>query len=322
MEQEFQDWDLVIVDDASQDNTVALVEQYCQRDSRLQLVVNEQNLGLTRNWNRCLELATGPLVQIMQSDDLVDPDYLGLAATVFSENPGLGLVASSCRYIDADDQVIHPGHPRPPRLYEAGDDAVTALVTGGWPHVSSIVFRRECYERLGGVNERIWHGPDGEFFTRLASRYAFYHFGEVHTSFRRHGSNMGVLEYLRDDFLEVDLYKKRLAWSYLSPPGRTRAGVEDLDQYIAQDGARTALGGVLLMVAYGRPALGRFYFRQALKLDNRCWRTRLFWKAAALLLVPSAGKRVMQQRMQIRDVDQPVVEAVADSLLTLGTGGG
>ena len=322
LNQTFQDWDLVIVDDASQDDTVEVVEEYCRRDSRLQLVVNERNLGLTRNWNSCLGLAAGPLVQIMQSDDLMDSDYLEIVSRVFTEKPQVGLVAASCRYIDPDDHIIHPGRPRPARLYEGGDDAVTALLTGGWPHVSSIVFRRECYEELGGFNERIWHGPDGEMFTRIASRYDFYHFGDVHTSFRRHGSNMGVLEYLRDDFVEVDMYKKRLTWSCLSPEGRRRLGVEDLDKYIAQDGAQAALTGAFLLVAYGRPALGRSYLKQAIKLDHRCWRHRTFWKALTLLLAPGIGKRIMQRRMKIRGVDRDAVGAVETSLKAIGNSNG
>jgi glycosyltransferase involved in cell wall biosynthesis len=320
LNQEFQDWNLVIVDDASQDNTIEVVSEYCGRDPRLRLVVNEKNLGLTRNWNRCLDLATGPLVEILQSDDLIDPDYLQIASQVFVENPQIGFVAASCRYIDRDGRLIHPGYPRPAQLYQAGDEAVTALLTGGWPHVTSIVIRRECYEKLGTFNEQIWHGPDGEMFTRIASRYDFYHFGGIHTSFRRHGSNMGVFEYLRPDFLTVDMYKKRLTWSYLSPEGLRRLGVEDLDQFITQDGVRAALTGATVTIAYDRADLSRFYLRQALQLDRRAWRHRQFWKALALLSIPSLGTRVMQARMGISDTDRMTVRAVEASLKAIGHG--
>jgi glycosyltransferase involved in cell wall biosynthesis len=320
--EEFQDWDLVIVDDASQDNTIEEVSRYCRDDARICLLANEKNLGLTRNWNHCLKLATGPLVQILQSDDLIDPDYLGLVSQVFEEHPHLGFVAASCRNIDADGRVIHPGSPGPPRLYRAGDEAVTALLTGGWPHVSSIVMRRECYERLGTFNQEIWHGPDGEMFTRLASQYDFYHFGEVHTSFRRHGTNMGVLEYLRDDFLEIDTHKKRLSWGYLSSEGRRLLGVEDLDAYLAKCAAQTALAGVPLMVTYGRYDLGRSYFRQALRIDSQCWHSPRFWKALSLLLVPGVSSRIMRSRMGVGDEDLRIAKTVESSLRTLGNSDG
>lgn len=144
--QSFNDLDIVVVDDASTDDTVELVRVYANRDPRIKLVVNEHNLGLTRNWNRCLELAIGPLVQIVQSDDLIDPDYLERVVKVFDRHPEVGFVAASCRYIDQVGQVIRPGTPKVARLYRAGDDAVTAILTSGFPHVSSIVMRRACYD--------------------------------------------------------------------------------------------------------------------------------------------------------------------------------
>ena len=314
LRQEFEDYDVLVVDDASSDETVEVVEEYCRRDHRVRLVVNEKNLGLTRNWNRCLELAVGPLVQLLLSDDLIDPDYLGCVSTVFERYPGVGFVAASCRYIDENDQVIHSGTSCSPRLYQAGDEAVTALLKGGFPHVSSIVTRRECYEALGGFKEEIWHGPDVEMDARLASRYDFYHFGSIHTCFRRHGCNMGALEFLRNDFLAADMRKKQLAWGCLSPEGRHSLGVEDLDTFIAHEAAQTALGGATVTIGYGRPDLSRFYLKEALRLDPRSWRLRQFWKVCFLLLVPGIGRRVMESRMKISDADRSRVQEVESSL--------
>lgn len=320
LRQEFQDYDLLVVDDASGDGTVDVVEEYCRRDSRIRLEINEKNLGLTRNWNRCLSMVSGPLVQLLLSDDLIDPDYLGRVSTIYERYPRLGFVASSCRYIDEIDRVIHPGYPRLPRLYRAGDEAVGALLEGGFPHVSSIVIRRECIEKLGGFNEEIWHGPDVEMDARIASRYDFYHFGSVHTCFRRHGSNMGHLEYLREDFLVTDMYKKSLAWGYLSPGGRRRLGVEDIDGFLANDAAQSALTGATVTIAYGRPDLSRYYLKEALRLNPRAWRSRQFWKISVLLLVPGIGRRIMESRMKIHETDRTQVQAVENSLRSM-TGG-
>jgi glycosyltransferase involved in cell wall biosynthesis len=318
LNQQFQDFDVVIVDDASKDDSVEVVKRYCARDARLRLEVNPQNLGLTRNWNRCLGLATGPLVQIMQSDDLIDADYLQRVSDVFDQYPDLGFVAATCRYIDADDRVIFANAPVESRLYRAGDEAVTALLTGGYPHVSSIVTRRACYEEVGKFDEAIWHGPDMEMDARLAARYGFYHFGAIHTSFRRHGSNMGNLEYSREDFLEVDRMKKRQTWGYLSPEGQRKLGVNNLDRYIAHDAAATALNGAIVTLAYGRSRLTRYYLRQAVKFDGRMWRNRRWWLAAALALAPPLGKRVMERRMRLSSTDQVIANVTETSLKAIG----
>ena len=317
LQQEFQDFDLLVVDDASIDNTLEVVREYCQGDSRVRLVINPRNLGLVRNWNRCLDLSGGPLVQLLQSDDLVDANYLRLVSQTFDLYPELGFVAASCRYIDDASEIIHPGTPRAPQYYHAGDEAVSALLTGGFPHVSSLIVRQECYGRQGKFDERIWHGPDVEMDARIASKYDFYHLGGVHTSFRRHGTNMGNLEYLRKDFLEIDRLKKEKAWNYLSPQGRADLGVCDLENYLNHEMARVALRGSILTVTHGRHALAADYFRQALKYDPGVFQNQLFWKSAALLAFPPLGRRLMQSRMKISARDQSIALSVELALQSL-----
>ena len=250
----------------------------------------------------------------MQSDDLMDPDYLQLVSQVFDEQPNVGFLAASCRYIDADDNVIWPGTQASPRLYAAGDEAVTAFLTQFVPHVSSIVMRRMCYEEVGKFDEAIWHGPDMEMDVRLAARFNFYHVGGIHTSFRRHGSNMGNLEYLRDDFLEVDLFKERKIWEYLSPQGRRQLDVGDLDKYLAQDAASTALNGAIVTLAYGRSRLSRHYLRQAIKFNNRMWFSHRWWMAAVLVLMPPLGKQIIGRRMRLGSTDRVIARETETSL--------
>lgn len=320
LKQTFEDFDLLVVDDASCDNTASVVKQYCDQDSRIRLEVNPKNLGLTRNWNRCLDLAQGPLVQILQSDDLIDPGYLMLVSGIFERHPGVGMVAASCRHIDADDRVILSGVSRDDRYYRAGDEAVTALLTSGYPHVSSIVFRRECYEKVGKFDERIWHGPDMEMDARIVSEYDYYRIGAVCTSFRRHGTNMGQLEYLRNDFLEVDILKRKMTLGHLSARGLKNSGIEDLDQYIQRVTAQSALRGIPITIAYGRYSLSRYYLREALRLDKQIWRNSLFWKALVLLAVPPLGRRIMTWRMKVNTEDQSSVHIVETSLHNLPEG--
>jgi len=315
--QDFDDFDVVVVDDASTDKTVEEVQKICDQDPRVKLFINSQNLGLTRNWNRCIELAKGPLIQIMLSDDLMDNDYLTVVSDLFENKQNVGFVASSCRYIDAQGKEINPGSPIPPRLYKAGDEAVTALLTGGFPHVSSIVIHKKCFDELGKYDERIWHGPDVEMDARLASGFDFYHFGEVHTSFRRHGSNMGSLEYLRKDFLEVDMLKKRLAWAYLTQAGREKLGVYDLDKYISSNAARAAVTGAIVTVAFGQPKLSRFYLKKSFLLDHSIWHNPQFFKSLILVIFPHIGKKIMERRMKMNEIDHSTIETVEKSLNSL-----
>lgn len=301
--QSYEDFTLTVVDDGSSDGSVAAINEYVTRDSRVSLVVNERNLGLVRNWNKCLDLAEGPLVQIMQSDDLIDADYFDLVVEKFKQHETLGFVAASPRYIDIDGKVIDGGREREPRYYRAGDEAVMALINEGYPHVSSIIMRRECYEMLGKFNEALWHGPDMEMNARLATRYDFYHFGKIYTSFRRHGTNMGVLEYMRDDFLKVDMEKKRITLGYLSEAGLRAIGIDDIEAYVQHTAAQASISVATALLAYGRPQISRHYILQARTLSPDILQTSRYWRAVVLNLVPLIGIRVMRRRMAITSED-------------------
>lgn len=311
----FSDFDLLIVDDCSTDDTISVVKKYVEADPRVKLVVNEQNLGLTKNWNRCLDLAHGPLVQLVQSDDLIDPGYMGAVSNIFEKYPSVGIVAATCRYIDAGGNVIGTNPVIESRLYKAGDEAAIAFIQQGYPHVSSIVVRRECYEKLGKYDEAIWHGPDMEFDVRLASKYPYFRFGEVYTSFRRHGTNMGDLEFMRKDFLEVDHLKRKKTLSYLSSESLKQLGIIDLDRYVASISSRAAVGGSIAMIGHGRTELARFYLREAIRLAPReFWRINRFWRALVLNLFPPLGTYVMSRRMKISHTDRKTAQAVDRSL--------
>ena len=300
--QTFDDFDAVVVDDASSDDTDDVVRPYLD-DRRVKYVKNDTNLGLTKNWNRCISMAKGPLVNLLLSDDLIDPAYLAEASALFDCHPELGLVAASCRYIDGAGRVIHAGHPTAPTYRAAGDDAVSFFLTTGFPHVSSIVFSKRCVEEVGSFNEQIWHGPDVEFDVRIGSRFAVYHSGAVYTSFRRHGANSGNIEFLDTKFIETDLLKFSLAWQYLSKEGALALGVKDVERHVAGTTCAAALNGATVAIAYGRRGLSLYYLRRAFALNAQVVGTARFWKSVLLFAGFPWSSRLMQARLGINRRD-------------------
>jgi glycosyltransferase involved in cell wall biosynthesis len=306
MNQSHTDFNLTIVDDGSTDATVNIVDKY-QKDPRVKLIQNKENLGLTRNWNHCLELARGPLVQIMQSDDLMDADYLERVNRIFEIYPEVGFVSAACRYINAKGEMIGLSADQPDCIFNAGDEAVTAILTYGFPHVSSIIMRKSALDQIGKINEEIWHGPDVEFDTRLASQFNYYKIGNICTSFRRHGTNRGNLEYFRKDYMEIHILKMKLAWGYLSDYGKKKLGIKNLSTYINNNAANMAIGGAILMVAYGKYGLGRYYLTKAVELNPKSILIFRFWKAVGVNLFPIIGQRLMMNRFKFSTQDLKII---------------
>ena len=91
--QAFSDYELVICDNASTDDTPEICRRY--DDPRIRYVRFEEFVGQAANWNRCLKLATGKYVVLLHADDALRPCFLKRAAEVLDNNPAVGLVHCS-----------------------------------------------------------------------------------------------------------------------------------------------------------------------------------------------------------------------------------
>jgi len=104
--QSFSDFELVIVDDASPDDTAEVVARYA--DPRVRLLRNPRNLGAEGNWNRCLQLARGRYFKLLPQDDLLAPDCLArqVAALEAPRAEKLALVFCARAIIDAGGRTL------------------------------------------------------------------------------------------------------------------------------------------------------------------------------------------------------------------------
>lgn len=93
--QTFTDYELIIVDNCSTDNTEELVQKYLT-DPRVSYYKNETNVGLVGNWNRCLELVRGEYLKMLCADDRLHPQLLEKFVRVMDENPQVAIVGSHC----------------------------------------------------------------------------------------------------------------------------------------------------------------------------------------------------------------------------------
>lgn len=100
-DQSLQDWELILCDDGSTDNTYAVAEGYRQRDpQRVTLLRNETNQGLNITLNRCLERSRGVYVARMDGDDRSVPTRLEVEAAFLDSHPEYAIVSSAMRYFD------------------------------------------------------------------------------------------------------------------------------------------------------------------------------------------------------------------------------
>jgi len=102
LDQTFTDFEFIIVNDGSIDNTCAILESY--NDSRIVLIHNQENIGLTRSLNKGLTLAQGEYVARMDADDVAIPHRFEKQVAFLEKHPEIGILGSSCWTIDTNGQ--------------------------------------------------------------------------------------------------------------------------------------------------------------------------------------------------------------------------
>ncbi|MCT6869358.1 MAG: glycosyltransferase family 2 protein [Apibacter sp.] len=103
--QTFNNFELLVINDGSTDNTQSIVKEYCKKDSRIILLNNDKNLFVIKSRNKGIEKAKGKYIAILDSDDLALPNRLEYQVKYLENNPDIFLIGSSAYIIDENDKV-------------------------------------------------------------------------------------------------------------------------------------------------------------------------------------------------------------------------
>ena len=196
--QTYQDFELIIVDDASSDGSEEIIHRF--PDQRVRFFRHEANLGPVRTWNRCLSLARGEYLCFLCADDLFRPRKLEVQSALLERNPQACLVHSDGFAIDAAGKRMALFRARFPGALQShlaeshvskGREEFKRLLAGyNYIHLSSAMFRRRCWEEVGGFDERFPYAADWDFWLRLALVGDVAYTPELLFSVRWHGANL------------------------------------------------------------------------------------------------------------------------------------
>ncbi|MEG4499663.1 glycosyltransferase [Microcoleus sp. F10-C6] len=182
-DQTYQDWEIIVVDDGSTDNTRQILEPYFD----VIQYVYQENQGAAIARNRGCELAKGEFLAFLDSDDFFLPEKLEKQIACFDADPRLDLVQTGWLIVDKKDAGIYGVKP----WQEAPKLDLESLVLYKSVRLSAMMLRREWWERLGGFDPRFPPTEDLDFVLRLALKGCkSVWLKEILTCYRQHDSNL------------------------------------------------------------------------------------------------------------------------------------
>jgi hypothetical protein len=164
--QTFQDFEFLIVDDASIDGTRDRIAAYADR--RIRTLRNDRRLGLTRSLNRGLSVSRGALIARQDGDDRSYPTRLATQVECFDRDPNLIVLGTQARRIDGRGAPVTRS-PWSSKMLSSCAIRWHLLFDNPLVH-TSVMFRREpVWDRLGGYDEAFTTSQDFELWSRLAA---------------------------------------------------------------------------------------------------------------------------------------------------------
>jgi len=167
--QTIADWELVIVDDGSTDETRAVAERFAREDTRVH-VVSQANRGSGGAYNAAVRSARGDLLVMLSADDLLLPDHLAAFDACIRDNPEASVFTSDGWY-EYEDGCREAARPQT-RWADPAECTLEELLAACFYGVGA-VYRREVFNAVGGFREGIY--AEDYLFWLLALAHGFRH---------------------------------------------------------------------------------------------------------------------------------------------------
>lgn len=228
--------EVIIVDDASTDDSHAVALSIAATDTRVAVFRNRVNAGHISTYNHGISLAHGDYVLLLSADDAVPPMALANACAALDAAPSAGLAYGQSIDFTGDPPKV--ANVAPQLIVWPGQQWLRRRATVGYNPVATpcAVIRRSVISRLGGYDRTLPHAADFEFWLRIARHFdvAFLG-GSIQGLSRFHGANMQIRQHGWGalDYYTIDLPQRLRAFEVALHEPRTQAEQEVLETALA-----------------------------------------------------------------------------------------
>jgi glycosyltransferase involved in cell wall biosynthesis len=182
LNQSYAHFEFLIIDDASPDHSMQVIEDYARKDKRIITISNPHNLGVVGTRNKGVQRARGKYVALMDGDDVALPERLATQVDFMEKNPDCGACGSNVYQINAESIVTGKvTFPSEDREIKNAFFFITPV------RHSTVMVQRECFEKVGLYQENVPEELD--LFMRIGCKYKLANLHDFLLKYRVHGSN-------------------------------------------------------------------------------------------------------------------------------------
>jgi glycosyltransferase involved in cell wall biosynthesis len=227
--QTLTDWELVLIDDGSRDDSATRVAAF--GDPRIRIIRHEESRGLACRLNEAVRLARGEFIARMDADDICYPERLAVQVGVLRSDPGIDVVASKAVVFRRQGEIV--GVMSTPTTH----DEIVAQPYRGFmfPHPTwcgrAVWFRKYQYD------ERLWITQDQELLLRAAGSSRFSAVGKILLGYRK--ERLGLAKSLRGRMI----YSAAI-WRHARQSGAYARAVTDIFLHLTKFAAEVTASGV------------------------------------------------------------------------------
>lgn len=162
LKQSFENFELIAIDDGSTDESGKILDEYADLDPRI-IVRHRENRGLVSTLNESISIAKGSYIARLDSDDIAFPNRFEDQAAILAANPDVVLVAGCFEVFDEDSEYLYREV-----VPERDEDIKRSMYLRNPIGHSSVMFRKEAFDRVGGYSDDCGPTEDYELWSRLA----------------------------------------------------------------------------------------------------------------------------------------------------------
>ncbi len=183
LSQTYKNFELIIIDDCSTDDTWKVIQEYQKKDKRISAFQNKRNLYIAENRNKLLKYANGRYVAWQDADDISLPDRIEKQVAFLEKNPQVGVVGGYLLFYQ-DGKIVST------RKYDTTDKLLRKKIFRYSPVAQpAAMIRKECFDKVGDYNPKYPPAEDIDMSFRIGNHYKFANLSEPVIKYRQYDNS-------------------------------------------------------------------------------------------------------------------------------------